>query len=691
MMKKIQYFFAAIVIPLYGSASEPERLALATATRPMPALENLVVYGHRLNLVGSSLAAAEGVIGSAEIANRPLARTGEILEMVPGMVVTQHSGSGKANQYFLRGFNLDHGTDFATSIDTMPVNMRSHGHGQGYTDLNFIIPELIHTIHYRKGTYYAEVGDFSGAGAAAFVVKNTLDNSELALTAGDYGYQRLYSATPIIIDDGHLLVGMEAQAYAGPWKDIDEDLHKTNLLARYSSRLAGGEFSLTAMGYRNRWNSADQIPQRAVEQGMIDALGSLDTDVGGDASRYSLSTQWANSNWSISAYLVDSTLHLFSNFTYFLDDPVNGDEFEQVDDRQLLGGELVRNWQTSLAGKSATHKLGVQIRHDAIDEVGLYKTRARERLSATRVDAIDETSLALFAQSDIQLSEKIRAHLGLRHDYLQVEVDSDLAQNSGTVSDDITSIKAGVSYSFSDNVETYLNLGQGFHSNDARGATIVIDPLSGELSEPVDLLSRSQGAELGAKLFDNRRYSISTSIWYLALDSELLFVGDAGNTEASRASERSGIEIASYVWFAEGWSLDTELAWTHSRFSEQQTGQGKYVDGSLPFVASAGVSYAPAARGFHGNLRYRYFGARVLDSFNQQRASSTSVVNLGLGYRWAQWSLGLDLLNLANSRDHDITYFYPSRLPGEVDEGVEDVHFHPLEPRSLRVSVQLDF
>ncbi|MDR7088808.1 TonB-dependent receptor [Cellvibrio fibrivorans] len=681
------YYFALSVTPLVvnGSANAAQN------NTEMLLVENVVVYGYRTDLLGTSIAAAEGVVGSAEIAARPVSRTGEILEFVPGMVVTQHSGSGKANQYFLRGFNLDHGTDFATSVDAMPINMRSHGHGQGYTDLNFIIPELIQDIQYRKGPYYAEVGDFSGAGAAQFSLKNSLDKSEVNLTAGDFEYRRLYTATQLELDSGRLLFGVEAQRYAGPWTDIDEDVHKTNLLVRYTSQIGSGEFSLTAMGYRNRWNAADQIPLRAVGQNIIDPLGSLDTDVGGDSNRYSLSTQWVNPNWSMSAYVVDSDLNLFSNFTYFLDDPINGDEFEQVDDRQLFGGEVVRNWQIDVAGKSVTQKLGIQIRHDAIDEVGLFKTRSRNRLSTTRVDAIDETSLALFAQSDIQLTEKMRMHLGLRHDYLQVDVSSDRAENSGDASDGITNVKAGVSYSVSDNFETYFNLGQGFHSNDARGATIVIDPVSGELSEPVDLLSRSQGAEIGAKLFDNQRYSISTSLWYLALDSELLFVGDAGNTEASRASQRSGIEIASYFWFAGGWSIDSELAWTRSRFTDNQLDEGKYVDGSLPFVASAGISYSPAQTGFHGALRYRHFAARVLDSFAQQEAGATSLVNLGLGYRWAQWSVGLDILNLFDSADHDIDYFYPSRLPSEADEGVEDLHFHPVEPRSLRIRLQASF
>jgi len=653
--------------------------------------EKVIVYGYQLNLLGTSISAAEGIVGSREIENRPVLRTGEILEFVPGMVVTQHSGSGKANQYFLRGFNLDHGTDFSTIIDGMPVNMRSHGHGQGYTDLNFIIPELIEDIRYRKGPYYAEVGDFSGAGAAEFSVKNSLAASQLALTGGEFDYRRVYAAHQTEVISGQLLLGVEAQTYDGPWTDINEAVEKTNVLVRYSTAIAEGKFSLTLMGYDNQWNAADQIPAHAVEQQIIDRLGSLDKDVGGDSSRYSVSAQWQSPEWKINAYLIDSQLNLFSNFTYFLDDPINGDQFEQVDNRQVMGGELKRNLATTIAGKPVTHTFGVQVRHDAIDEVGLYKTRARERIKTTRTDAIDETSIALFAQSDLQLTEKIRGHVGVRHDYLDVDVHSDLAPNSGDAGEGMTNLKAGFSYQLTDSVETYVNIGQGFHSNDARGATIALDPTSGEAIDPVDLLSRSEGAEVGLKLFDRDSYNISASLWHLQLDSELLFVGDAGNTEASRASARSGIELAGYFWFADGWSVDTELAWTRSRFTEAQSEEGKYVDGSVPFVASAGITYAPAQTGFHGSLRLRHFGARQLDSFGLHKGEKTSLFNIGVGYRWQQSSLALDIFNLFDSRDHDIEYFYPSRLAGEPESGEENLHFHPVEPRSLRLRFEYSF
>lgn len=690
MMKRI--VVSAFVGAFFGAAvcSDAASANAVINQGELAQIETLIVYGHQLNLLGTSVAAAEGVVGSREIENRPVLRIGEILEFVPGMVVTQHSGSGKANQYFLRGFNLDHGTDFSTTIDGMPVNMRSHGHGQGYTDLNFIIPELIHDIHYRKGPYYAEVGDFSGAGAAEFSVKNSLASSQLSMTGGEFDYRRVYAAHHSMVASGQLLLGLEAQTYDGPWTDINEAVEKTNAVVRYSTAMAKGTFSLTLMGYDNQWMAADQIPSRAVEQQVINRLGSLDEDVGGESSRYSVSGQWQSPEWKINAYIIDSQLNLFSNFTYFLDDPINGDEFEQVDDRQVIGGEIKRNLARIIAGKPVTHTFGVQVRHDTIDEVGLYKTRARERIRTTRTDAIDQTSIAFFAQSELQLTEKIRGNLGARYDYLAVDVHSNLVQNSGDAGDGMANIKAGVSYQLTDSVEAYVNIGQGFHSNDARGATIALDPMTGEIAEPVDLLSRSEGAEVGLKLFDRDRYNISASLWHLQLDSELLFVGDAGNTEASRASARSGIELAGYFWFAEGWSVDTELAWTRSRFTEAQE-EGKYVDGSVPFVASAGIAYAPAHTGFHGSLRFRHFGARQLDSYGLQEGEKTSLVNLGIGYRWQQLSLGLDIFNIFNSRDHDINYFYPSRLVGELEGGEEGLHFHPVEPRNLRLRFEYSF
>ncbi|WP_202802295.1 TonB-dependent receptor [Rheinheimera nanhaiensis] len=639
--------------------------------------------------MGQASSASEGVIGDAEIADRPLLRAGEILEFIPGMVVTQHSGSGKANQYFLRGFNLDHGTDFASYVDGMPVNMRSHGHGQGYTDLSFIIPELVSQIDYQKGAYHANSGDFSAVGSARFGLQNSTMN-EAKLTLGHDNYQRLLAKGSRRQGNGDMLVATELQRYDGPWRDINEDIDKINVLARYSELYGDGQLGLTLMAYDNSWQAADQVPQRAVLQGLIDALGSLDTTVGGESSRYSLSGSWYSDAWRGHLYAIKSKLDLWSNFTYFLNNPLNGDQFEQVDDRSIYGAELSRHWHQQLAGVALEHVVGVQWRYDNIAEVGLYNTQARRRLSTVRQDSIDQRSAALFSQSGIQLTDAWYAHIGLRYDYFIAKVTSDTASNSGAESDGIMSVKAGISYQFAPDWQAYFNAGQGFHSNDARGTTTQTDPQTGEMVSAVNLLVASQGAELGLRYFDYSALNVSLALWYLALDSELLYVGDAGTNEPSRASQRFGIELAAYYWLNSNWSIDTELALTRSRFTESAVDEGNYVDGALPLVLSMGLIYN-ADSPWQLSVRLRHLGKRTLDSFNQQRSAASTTVNAGYRYQWARWQLALEILNLLDSDDSDIDYFYASRLAGEPAEGIEDRHSHPLEPRTLRFTMAYRF
>ncbi|MDU0353414.1 TonB-dependent receptor [Paraglaciecola aquimarina] len=545
--------------------------------------EHFVVYGKQADLIGDSLSASEGVIGYGDIQQRPMLRAGEVLEFIPGMVVTQHSGSGKANQYFLRGFNLDHGTDFSTSLDGMPVNMRTHGHGQGYTDLNFIIPELVERIDYQKGPYQGTQGDFSIAGSADFSLMSIIQNPLAKLELGENGYVRGVVSNNVAIDTGNLAFGAEWQQYDGPWSSVNEDVNKSNIFARYQQALAGGMLEISFLGYDNSWNSADQIPERAVNTGVIDSLGSLDTSVGGESNRYSLSANWQHVDWLVSAYAITSNLNLFSNFTYFLDDPINGDQFEQVDDRNIYGGNITKVFSVDTDDSHFHQKLGLDLQYDDIAEVGLFKTIERQRISSVRTDAVDEWSASLFYTLDAYLAEKWIANAAIRHNYLSVEVDSDLAVNSGNASDQITSLKAGLSYLIDDQWQAYVNAGQSFHSNDARGVVISVDPSTLEPAEPVDLLVRGQGAEMGVRVSLYRKYNMSLSLWWLENDSELVFVGDAGNTEASRASTRKGIEFASNFWITRTLTTDIELAWTRSRFSESAVDEGDYIDGLLTF------------------------------------------------------------------------------------------------------------
>ena len=673
----------ALSLPVAAPAHEKEQ--------PLD-LDEVTVFGRSRDLIGEAASAAEGRVGQAEIEVRPLLRPGELLELVPGMIVTQHSGTGKSNQMFLRGFNLDHGTDFAAWVDGMPVNLRSHAHGQGYTDINFIIPEMVQELEYRKGPYYAEIGDFSSAGAAHFNTYKRLDRGIVQGTVGEDNYARGLLAGSSSLGAGTLTFAAEATGYDGPWKDIEEDLEKYNGMLRYSSSADTRRWDVTLMGYDAEWNSADQIPERAVQQGLVRRLGSLDTDVGGDTHRYSLSTQfvqdWNRAQTRVNLYAIDYELSLYSNFTYFLDDPVDGDEFEQSEDRKIYGGLVEQHFDASLFGQSVAHKLGLEFRHDDVDDVGLYQTSARRRLETVRVDDVDETSAALYYAADVLWSTRLRTILGLRYDYYDFEVDGDDPRNSGSDNDALWSPKFSAIYTASDSLEFYLNAGQGFHSNDARGATIRFDPKTGERVDPVDPLVESEGAELGMRWVQGRILNTAVSLWYLELDSELLYVGDAGTTEPSTKSERWGVEVANFIRPTEWLTLDIDYAWTDADLKDNP--DGDEIPGSISSVLSAGASL-DFPSGWGGTIRARYFDDRPLIEDGSVEADDFLTLNAQLRYDRGPWRATLDVLNLLDDNENDIEYFYASRLQDEPPEGVEDIHFHPVEPRTLRFTVSYRF
>lgn len=673
--------------------------AIAEQNQNQEQLQTVTVEGRQVNLVGDAVSASEGVVSQQELELRPLLRTGEVLELVPGMVVTQHSGTGKANQYFLRGFNLDHGTDFSTYVDGMPVNMRTHGHGQGYTDLNFLIPETLSQLAYKKGAYYADVGDFSGAGSAQIITSEAFETGSAEATLGENDYSRLLLMNSFAMAKGQTLFAVEANHYDGPWSDISEDLNKTNLLVKHTAPLGPGSLSIAFMGYDNSWNSADQIPARAVEQGIIDELGSVDDFVGGESSRYSLSAVWHSGRWQASAYIADYSLNLWSNFTYFLDDEDAGDQFEQVDDRTLYGGQLSYLLESALSGHAMSNRFGAELRIDDIEEVGLYHTQARERLGVIRSDAVDESSLGVYWENRLTWSDNLRSVLGTRVDYYAFDVSNsagvntngiNLDANSGSANDSMVSLKGSLIYSFNQQWEGYLSVGQGFHSNDARGTTIQLDPTDGSAVDSVDPLVQSLGYELGLRGFLSEKLNASMALWALDLDSELLFVGDAGNTEASRASQRSGLELTAYYHFNKRWSLDVEYAYTNAEFSDSAP-EGNEIPGAIENVLQAGLN-VDFSHYWFGSLRLRYFGDRPLVEDGSISSDPSTILNLRAGYQRENWMFKADVLNLTNSDDHDIDYFYASRLGREASGlETEDIHYHVIEPRTVRLSVSYKF
>jgi len=659
----------------------------------MPTLEVIEVRAGAQDLIGVADAASVGTVTARQLETRPLLRPAEALETVPGLIVTQHAGDGKANQYFLRGFNLDHGTDFAVDIDGMPVNLPTHAHGQGYLDLNFLIPELVERIQYRKGPYAATEGDFSSAGAAHIAYRRALPQDYASFGVGSNGYRRLLSAADKeMAGGGRWLGALEVFHNDGPWT-VPEHYQRVNGVLRYSEGTRNHGHSLSFMAYDGDWTSTDQVARRAVDQGLVGRFGSLDPSTGGSTRRLSLSGQWARQDGEVqtraNAYLVDYRLKLFSNFTYATD-AVHGDQFEQADRRRYGGFGWSRSQPVRWLGQEGDFTWGLQGRLDAIGNVGLYKTQARQRRDTVRSDSVSQGSLGLYGQWGAQWSNWLRSVVGLRHDRYRFNVDSSLAANSGKGSDGITSPKLSLIFGPFTSHEFYYNWGQGFHSNDARGATISVDPTNpSSPMQRVPALVKTRGQEVGWRSAPAPGWNMSLALWRLDLDSELLFVGDAGTTEPSRPSRRQGIEWSNY-WTPRDWlTLDGDIALSQARFRNEDT-VGNHVPGAVERTASVGIAVHDLGP-WRGGLRLRYLGPRALVEDNSVRSASSLMVNLNVGYKLtAKSQMTLEVLNLFNRKASDIDYYYESQLRGEAAP-VADVHSHPAEPRVWRLTFTQGF
>jgi outer membrane receptor protein involved in Fe transport len=668
-------------------------VAAAGALAQEPPVQRIEVTGHYENGVGTSDAASQGSITARLIEARPVLRPGEILELVPGVVVTQHSGDGKANQYFLRGFNLDHGTDFATWVDGMPVNMPTHAHGQGYSDVNFLIPELVRRIDYLKGPYFAREGDFSSAGAARVSLFDRLASNVAFATLGENGYRRGLLAGSGDAAGGALTGALDLVQNDGPWA-TPEGLRKWSALLRYVQGDAAAGWSATAMGYQARWHATDQVPLRAVESGALGRFDAVDPTDAGDTARYSASFNLhrlgERSAFEASAYAIRSRLDLFSNFTYFLDDPLHGDQFEQSERRTAAGGELRQRWTLALAGIDMMHTLGLQARRDRLDPVALYKTEARQRLATTREDRVTQESGAAYYENAARWTNWLRTVAGVRLDTYRFDVASSLPANSGRVNDRIASPKLSAVFGPFGKWELFANWGRGFHSNDARGTTITVDPVSGAPASRVTPLVRSTGSELGLRAEPVPGLQSSLALWQLDLASELLFVGDAGTTQPSRPSRRYGIEWNNHYVAARHLLLDLDVAASHARFRDGDP-VGSFIPGALDRMISFGATLADFGP-WSASLHLRYFGPRPLVEDNSVRSSPTILASARVSYRASrEWTLALDVFNLFDRRASDIDYYYASRLRGEPAAGVNDIHFHPVEPRTIRLTATLRF
>jgi outer membrane receptor protein involved in Fe transport len=676
--------------PPFRYAGIAAAACVCLSAHAQPSTQSITVTGHYDNAVGSSDAASQGVITRELLKSRPALRPGEVLEFVPGLIVTQHSGDGKANQYFLRGFNLDHGTDFATRIAGMPVNLPSHGHGQGYTDLNFLMPELVQRIEYRKGPYFASNGDFSSAGSADIVYSKQLDAPFAQFTLGQGNFKRAVGGASFAVAPETTLLGaVEVQRNDGPWT-VPENVKKENAVFMLAGGTTARGWSTSAMAYRAHWTATDQVPQRAIDSGLVGRFDSLDPTTGGSTSRASVSSEWHNDSTfgrtKLSAYAIRYRLDLNSNFTYVLERPADGDQFKQNDQRNIFGFDASQSFDHKLGSLDARSEVGASLRHDRV-RVGLFDSVARWITTTVRDDNLRETLLGVYAQSSVDvLPNTLRVIGGVRADHVRNRVEAlTLAANGGSASDTQVSPKLSLIAGPFAKTELFFNAGRGLHSNDARGTTATIDPKTGDPVDKVPPLVASRGFELGARSEAIKGLQSSIALWKLDFDSELVYVGDAGATEASGASTRKGIEWNNR-WIPLPWLLfDADLAWTHARFRG-----GDRIPNSLDRVASIAATVRNLGP-WSASLQLRHLGPGALIEDNSVRSFASTTTNLRLGYQFSRnVEATLDVFNLFDKKANDIQYYYESQLPGEAAP-VADRHVHPAEPRTARLTLALRF
>ncbi|WP_240962481.1 TonB-dependent receptor [Sphingobium sp. TB-6] len=645
------------------------------AAHAVPALAEteIVVFGRGEAKIGVAQAASEGSVAGSDLLVRPLLRVAELLEAVPGMVAAQHSGSGKANQYFLRGFNLDHGSDFTTYIDGVQMNFRSHGHGQGYLDLNGLIPEIIAREDFRKGPYRADGGDFALAGAAYMRTIDGFDRPWMSVEGGSYGSRRIAAGGTIKgLGAGELTLVAQAKAYDGPWEEPEHLRHYAGF-AKYRA----GAVEATLHAYRATWRPTEQIPERIIGSGTCaDVFCSPDPSARGETTRFVGNVAITQADWRANAYAQYYDWSMYSNPTY-ADPDGSSAQIRQYDRRWIIGATAEKRWSL---GSTIDFGVGTEDRYDHIGNVGVSRTADRAFLASLGRYHVEELSLALYGDVTWRPLSGLRLTGGLRGDHYRYAVRAldatAAALGEGKGSDSLLSPKVSLAYRVAPALELYANWGRGFHSNDVRGAVNV--------DTPVPVLVRGTGKELGGRLQIGSA-SLTATYWWLNVGSELRFVGDSNAVEPTGASRRHGYEIVAF-WRPLSWlALDGNYTASHSRYDN-----GDRIPNAFENAASAGVAVVLGS--WETSLRVRHLGPYPLIEDNSARDKGSTVVNARGAWKGKRIELYGELLNILDSRDKDIAYFYESYIPAFDGSGPQEGRLsRVVEPRTVRLGVKVKF
>lgn len=652
------------------------------------------------NALGGSPSASEGRINQLDLANQPFLRPASVLEYIPGLIAADHTGTTKANEYFLRGFFLDHGTDFSFWIDDVPYNMPNQPHLHGYADINSLIPELVEFIDFRKGVYYAEAGDFSSAGTARIHLVDGLPYGIFKSEFGKNSYFRELVANSDCLGRGTLLYAAEAFYFNGPW-DFPENSRLFKGILRYTMGDDCDGLRLTAMSYSGVGRINDQIPLEAVETGVLSRLGTLDPFEGISTQRHQVNSQWwhQGDDGSLTKgnlYYVYYRFNIYTNPSGDFLDPVNGDEFQQFEHREFFGGNLSHSW-TSPFTDCVRNTVGLQVRNDNIPHIGINHTEAQNIVNVIDDASIKESNIGLYFSNEVKWGEKVRTVMGLRGDYFHWHVDDILPENSGKTESKLIEPKGSLILGPWVKTEFYLNGGYGFHSNDARGIfnTLAPDFILGpagatpSATGPANPISRSRGAEVGMKTQTIPNLTTTAALWYLRLESELIFDPFGVTSTPRGTSERYGIELSNTYRLNDWLMLDADYAASHAQFLDPDVPGETHVDQAVGTLFSGG----PTVRfpdGLFAGLRYRYLGPRYLLPDGSVSSRATNWFGLSMGYDRQRLSTGFELLNLFDSNGHEIDFANPgSAVAGQVFAG--GTSFHPLQPFQARFYFNLKF
>ena len=667
--------------PQAQASSQSSGGASATPPQPSEQLEEIVVFGRGIKLLGTADAASEGSVGGADLAVRPLMRVAELLEAVPGLVAVQHSGSGKANQYYLRGFNLDHGTDFTTQVDGMPWNLRTHGHGQGYLDVNGLIPETVERIDFRKGVYRGDIGDFSMAGSSFITTVNYFDAPFLTLEAGEYGWDRLAIGGSYENNNKEsTLVGIaELEGNNGPWAEPEHLRHKSGW-GKYTKSTGYGMLSASVSAYYADWRPTEQIPERVIGSSVCpDQYCAIDPTATGHTTRWIGTMNFDSKDWNATAYLQYYDWNMFSNPTYDY-------QIHQFDRRWTSGGKYER---TMVNSDKLMVTFGGDFRYDDIGNVGVDHTDARAFVETIGKNSVKEGSIGVYSEATWFPTSKLRLFGALRGDSYNFDVVAKTPQSSaGSETDSIVSPKVGLAYTLNNEVEFYANWGRGFHSNDARGVVNKTNPVPG--------LSPGTGYEGGAR-FEIGGIKLTAAYWWLDLDSELVFVGDSNSVQPKGASKRDGYELTLF-WRPVDW-LGIDAVYTGSTSRYVNNPDGVHIEGSVENAGEFGMQAVKDK--WEASLRVRYLGPYALTPDNLHRAGGDISVGLRGAYTIGKTTLFAEIFNLTARQGKDIVYWYPAYVAGFDPPGLTSADINcdvtdcrmsrAQEPRQLRIGAKFSF